>query len=61
MENMVKKMIEKSVINIGLVAPKKIVILSDGNYEAYVPMHDYSNYRLNQGLTDTEIMDLACE
>lgn len=51
--------ITKTIINAGLVSFYPVIVLSDENSEVILDSADYTAFRINEGMTDAEIMQFA--
>ena len=53
-------MISKQIINAGLTSFYPVVVLSDErDNEVTIDRDDYTNFRINEGMNDQEIMKFA--
>jgi hypothetical protein len=51
--------VTKEIINAGLTGFYPVIVLSDEIDSVIVDGYDYSELRLNEGMTDQEIMNFA--
>jgi hypothetical protein len=51
-------MITKEIVNAGLTKFFPVVVLTEDQTSVIIDGSDYSNFRLNEGLSDREIMSL---